>query len=218
MELDVALKTRRSVRIFQSGSPSRDEIEELIEAANWAPSACNVQGWKYIVVDKPEIKQAMVDNGGAIIIKTAPIGILVLYDNRTKNIDYADYIISGGMAIENILLKAHELNLGACCVCHLPSPKYLRKIFGIPNYYDVIAYVLVGIPRIKPGTMARKYSLAEVMAYNKFDITWPRENIKPLKLWFQRWLIRGYYCLPQTVKVKWLNKILDKKFVKKFEN
>jgi len=133
MDFISLIKTRRSIRLFQDKKIDRKTAKKIIEIATYAPSACNIQGWRFIVVDDQTKKQEIVDHGGSINIKNAPLGILVLYDNRTKNTEYADDVQSAAAAIQNMLLKIHDLGLSACWTCHLPSRKQLRKIFNIPK-------------------------------------------------------------------------------------
>ena len=83
--LDV-LGRRRSIRIYKPDPVPEDVLTEILKAGQMAPSACNKQNWKFIVIDDDKIKQTLVDMGAAIFIKKAPVGILVLYDNRTQNI------------------------------------------------------------------------------------------------------------------------------------
>lgn len=216
--IDEIIKKRRSVRIFSDQAVEKEKIEKLIEAATYAPSACNVQGWKFIVVDRQEIKDEIVDLGGSIHIKNAPVGILALYDNRTKNSEYRDDIQSASAAIQNIHLTAVDLGLASCWACHLPTHGQLRKLLKIPSYFSPIAYILLGYSKNPPQEVPRKYSLGEVMNYNEFSKNWPVDKISFLKLIIQRLLIKIYRFTPKIIKKKILNKILDKNFVKKFEN
>ena len=218
MELDTVIKKRRSIRIFQDQPVEKKVIKLLIDAAIHAPSACNIQGWKFIVVDDIKIKNKLVDFGGAQTIKKAPLGILVLYDNRSKEIERMDYIQSAAAAIQNLLLKATELGLGSCWICHLPTNKNLRKIFKVPDHFSPIAYILLGYPQQAAKEVARKYSLDQIMNYNQFSADWPSHKINKFNLMLNKILVKIYYLAPNLLKKRLLNKILDKKFVKKFDN
>jgi nitroreductase len=62
MDVLEAIKGRRSVRAFESGKDvSEKTIEGLIIAAQWAPSAGNVQPWEFIVVRRSEIKKRLAE-------------------------------------------------------------------------------------------------------------------------------------------------------------
>jgi len=218
MELVEVLKTRRSVRVFEDREIDSEKIKEIIELATHAPSACDVQGWRFIVVNDQMIKDKIVDLGGSIIIKNAPVGILVVYDNRSKNYQYKDYIQSASAAIQNIHLVARNLGLGSCWVCHLPKPKHLKKLLDIPRYFSPIAYVLLGYPKNQPNAVSRKYTVEKIMSYNSFSDDLAVDKVSSLKLLIERILVRIYYLTPLFIKKQFLNRLLDSKFVKKFKN
>lgn len=217
MDLINLIKTRRSVRIFQDKKIDRETVKKIIEAATYAPSACNVQGWRFIVIDDEKKKQEIVDNGGSINIKKAPLGILTLYDNRTKNTEYLDNIQSGAAAIQNMLLTVHNLGLGACWICHLPSKRDLRKIFNIPKTMSPVAYILIGHKKQESREMPRKYNLGELIGFNEFSSN-INQGEKQSNLLIKKILTKTFLLLPAFIKKRWLNKYLDKNFVKKFKN
>ena len=59
MELQEALTGRRTVRRFLDKPVPRQIVEKLVDAARWAPSACNLQLWGFVVVDDPELRAAI---------------------------------------------------------------------------------------------------------------------------------------------------------------
>jgi len=192
VQLEEAIFGRRSVRSFESWAVEQEKINKIIEAAIHAPSASNKQAWKFIVVDDMAIKAEICKMNGSVvsvgsdIISNAPNGILVLYRNDvSKNYKmYRDTIQSASGAIENMLLMAHSLGLGACWLCKLPVQKKMRKLFSIPSTYDIISYVVVGYPKASfdehtirhfkgdkssAEKRIRKYTVEEVTSYNRFE-------------------------------------------------
>lgn len=218
MDTFETIKKRRSIRKYQDRKIDLKLLEEIVGAAAMAPSACNIQGWKFIVIDQQSIKDKIVKNGGSILIKNTPTGILVLYDNQTINSEYHDDIQSAAAAIENLMLAATAKNLGCCWICHLPKKNVLRKILKIPGNYSPIAYVLIGIPLTEPKNMARKYKLADIMSFNKFSADWPLTKINPGLILTKKVLVKIYYLLPSWLKKGLINNWLDKNIVKKFDN
>ena len=218
MDFISLIKTRRSIRLFQDKKIDRETAKKIIEMATYAPSACNIQGWRFIIVDKQDKKQEMVDYGGSINIKNAPLGILALYDNRTKNTEYRDDIQSAAAAIQNMLLTIHNLGLGACWICHLPSKKQLRKIFNIPSVISPIAYIAIGYKKNEPKEMVRKYNLNKIVSFNEFSSNIKIEEIKQSNLLIKKILTKIYLLMPVFIKRKWLNQYLNENFVKKFKN
>jgi len=218
MDFTSLIKTRRSIRLFQDKKIDRSTAKKIIEMATYAPSACNIQGWRFIVIDDQAKKQEIVDSGGSINIKRAPLGVLVLYNNRTKNTEYQDNIQSAAAAIQNMLLTIHNLGLGACWTCHLPSKKQLRKIFNIPNVMSPIAYIIIGYKKNEITAMPRKHSLDEIVGFNEFSSNINVKDMEQSNLLIKKILTKTYRLMPVFIKRKWLNQYLDKNFVKKFKN
>ncbi len=214
MDLFSAINSRRSIRKYSDKKISTDDLEKIVEAGIHAPSACDIQGWKFIVVDDPELMREIVDKGAASFIKDAPLGILVLYDNRTDNLEYMDHVQSASAAIQNMILSAHALGIGSCWVCHLPRKQELRKLFGIPSYYDPIAYITLGYYDEKPKLRPRKRKVKELISYNKFGFDESEIPNTGMNLCLKRLFRRVYYLLPFR---KYLKPIVDKKFEKKFD-
>ena len=213
MDLDLAIKERRSIRVYDNVPVSKEKLYEIIQAGVWAPSACNLQLWKFIIIDQPEILKKICELGGASFIKNVNQAIVVLYNNQTDNIEYSDYIQSGSAAIQNMLLKAHSLNIGTCWVNNLPNKKVLRKLLDIPEYYDPIAMITLGYYSQKINARDRKYDLNTQIAYNKF--TFSDIDKKPwMKVKLRRCARKIYKKMPCK---KVLNKFVGK-LEKKFDN
>lgn len=169
MDIEEAIFTRRSVRKYLD-KPVEDEIiSKIISAGFWAPSACNRQGWKFIVIKDKKIKEELVREG-VIHLKNPPAGIFVLYDKRNLNKEYQDHIQSGAAAIQNMHLMAHSLGIGTCWVAHLPRKKRLRRLLDIPWNYEPIALVTLGYYEKKPKAPKRKFeNVEELVCYNRFN-------------------------------------------------
>lgn len=214
VELMEAILGRRSIRRFQDKTIDAETIEKIIDAARWAPSNTNRQGWRYIVVRDKTVMKEIVNNGGASLIVDAPTGILVLYDNRSANLEYKDYIQSAAASIQNILLRAHSLGLGSCWVCQLPNKKKMRQIFGIPRFYDPIAYLALGYAQTFPLPPPRKKQLSEIIAFDKFEFK-EKPSSNWVKLSLKRFLTKIYFSMPLFLK-KATRNFVEQHFVTKF--
>lgn len=215
MELNKVIKGRRSIRNYVDRPIEKEKIEKIIEAGTMAPSACDIQGWRFIVINNKKLKEKIVNAGGAHFIKNAPVGILVLYDNRTDNVEYMDYIQGASAAIQNMLLTAHSLGLGSCWVCHLPTKKQLRSLLKIPWYYDPIAYITIGYHKKEPRSRPRRHETNKLTAYNIFDFDEKTPSKIYLKSRIKR-ILRGIYLrLPTPIKK--ILKPLERKVEVKFE-
>lgn len=214
MELTTAVTTRRTVRTYL-GKPVPDElIEALLHESTRAPSACNIRGWRFIVIRDPEQLRWLYANGSAAFIKEAPHAVLVCYDNRTENSAWNDHEQSAAAAITCFQLLAHEQGIGSCWICHLPPREEVRIHFGIPAEYSPIAVITFGYYRLEEILTPRDLSEdARMVAHEKWDFA-PDTRAEAAGLPFHvrkvvRWL---YYLLPWR---GWLRKY-TLKYEKKF--
>lgn len=216
MDVLKLIRDRRSIRHFKDTPIPRDVIESLIDLGRWAPSHCNFQSCRFILVEDKFIRRSMVDHGGSAVIASAPLGILICNDHRSVNTNYRDWIQSAAAAAQNILLGAHAFGLGGCWVCHLPRPQTLKRIFNIPPFYSPVTYVALGYPLWQPKPVLRRRKIAEIYNVDRFpDLSEAHNNsfifsLKKLTLWC-------YYLLPRTLKKK-IAEFVDGKFIKKYEN
>lgn len=218
MDLIETLITRRSIRRFINQAVPQDLIEKVISLAIQAPSACNRQEWRFIVIKSEDIKKKIFNLGGSVVITKAPVVILVLYSNQTNNLEYSDHIQSAAAAIQNLLLAAHNYNLAGCWICHLPDKKTIRKLLDIPKIFDPVAAVAIGYPEIIPKEVPRKYRLEQIISYDIFNFPEANEVEKDRNLRPRRILIYIYKHCPLLFKIGFLNKFIEKSLVKKFDN
>ncbi|RJP35269.1 MAG: nitroreductase family protein [Actinobacteria bacterium] len=124
MDVFEAMEKRRSVRSFDPAGDVPDEmVEELLRCACQAPSAGNVQPWRFIVVRDVEMKRELVAAAlGQGFLAEAPVVIVVCADLAAHSLSYGQrgvelYSIQDtAAAIENLLLAATALGLGTCWV------------------------------------------------------------------------------------------------------
>ena len=117
MELLKLIKTRRSIRRFNAGKKVEEEkIEAILDAAIYAPSAGNIQPWKFYVVLNENIKQELsVAACGQKFISRASHVIVVCIDKEEASSNYGTrgenlYSIQDtAAAIQNMLLMIHNL-------------------------------------------------------------------------------------------------------------
>jgi nitroreductase len=158
MELDQAIRERRSIRKFSDQAVSDREIGQLLEAARWAPSWKNGQVWEFIVVrDREVIEQitATYREGNsarqcslaapALIVACAKTGVSGTIDGveRTKFTSW--FMFDLGLAVQNLCLKAHDLGLGTVVVGSLGHDR-CRELLGLPEGYEVVVALPLGRP------------------------------------------------------------------------
>ena len=166
MELEDAIHGRRSIRSFSGMAVSDAAVAWIIDAARWAPSACNLQAWEFVVVRERAAKKRLADAGAVAFIREAPIAIYVLYRSDATSENHAN-IQSAAAAVQNMLLMAHSLGLGSVWVCQCGDRDEVRKILGIPREYEIPCAVLVGHPKGRPSPPRRR-EVAELMHRERF--------------------------------------------------
>ena len=217
MDVFEAIKGRRTIRHFTEKPVPEDIFKKIIDAARWAPSACNRQGWRFIVIKNKEQIEKLEKAGTVYFLKRIPLPILVLYDKRTDNTAYQDHIQSASAAIQNMFLAAHSLGLGMVWCDNLPSKRYIRKLFKIPWHYDIISLAGLGYYNKEnlPKALPRKKEIEELYCYDYWSLNEEIPGRLNLKLRVKKFLRGTYHSMPLFIK-KYLNPIA-KKFEKKFD-
>jgi len=213
VELTEAVRTRRTVRTYLEKPVPDELIETLLRESTRAPSACNIRGWRFIVIHDPAQFRWLYENGSAAFIKDAPQAVLVCYDSRTENAAWNDNEQSAAAAITCFQLLAHEQGIGSCWICHLPPRAEVRRHFDVPAEYDPIALVSFGY--YLPGKVPEPRDLSgdtRMVAYGSWDFE-PDARADSAGLTFARKVARWlYYLLPWR---GWLRKYALK-YEKKF--
>lgn len=169
MDVFEAVLGRRSVRRFERKPLKDGQLEKLVEAARWAPSAGNMQPWRFVVVTDDETKrQLAADSYGQMFVAEAPLVIGVLVLPEESALRYGDrgrrlYSIQDtAAAVQNILLTAYEMGLGSCWVGAFDDGAVAKTLECGPEEIPV-ALVPVGWPAGK-GRSSRR-GLDEVVRY-----------------------------------------------------
>jgi len=186
MKLKQAIYNRRSVRIFQDKKVEAKKISQIIDAAQWAPSACNKQGWRFIAVSDKKIKEAIIRKAGSTyLIKKAPLVIFVLYQKHLTERKYS-HVQSAAAAIQNLLLMAYSLGLGATWSTGLGKIEEIKKELKIPDNFQVIACVVLGYSREQPMTPQRK-KIEEILSFDYFDFA---DSSYPFSYDIKKWSLK----------------------------
>ena len=154
------IKSRRSTRAFKSELPPKDQIMQIVEAAEWAPSGMGKYLWHFTVVYSAEksLKLARAvaeaDNRGPQYnFYGAPVNIIISYKR-----DEHHALVDGAAAMENLLLMATELGLGSCWINQLYRTREDREVqeklaeIGVTPEEMPVAALALGWPAVDfPG-------------------------------------------------------------------
>ena len=161
MECIQAIKGRRSIRRFKDIPISRDMINQLLNAAQMAPSAGNIQARDFIIVSEKRLREQLAKAAfGQSFIEQAPIDIVVIANIERSSVRYGKrgelYAIQDATAsIMNILLMAYSIGMGSCWVGAFDEDA-IRILLGL-HLINIrpIAIIPIGYPDETPITPPR---------------------------------------------------------------
>ena len=163
MDAITVLKTRRSVRSFESTPISREIIEDIIDCARMAPTARGEQPWEFIAVtDRRTLARiAHITDHGAFI-GDSPACVAVFCADTTY------FLEDGSAATENILLAAWAHGIGSCWVAgdKKPYAEAVRRVTGAPDGYRLISLIAIGHAANVPSPGKR--ALSDVLHWERF--------------------------------------------------
>ncbi len=165
------VSSRYSCRAYTNAPVSHDEVMAILETARLAPSACNKQPWKFMVLTSEEDKNVVIDSYSRDWIKTAPVYIVALgcekeaWHRGSDNFDATPVDLS--IACEHICLAATSLGLGSCWVCNFDEEK-LRAELNISEEWIPIAIIPIGYPDPEVAVPEKKRkTIDEIVQWGK---------------------------------------------------
>ena len=138
---------RRSVRFWDNNKVPVKIINDIIEMATMAPSSCNRQPWKFVVVTNSN--KSPKDHGATnkTILAKAPHIIYIAVDERLFPEKYAP-AVDAGIAAENSLLAIEHFGLAGCVMyqAEMVNQKKLRTMLELKSYYYIYLAITFGYP------------------------------------------------------------------------
>jgi len=168
MDFAELVRRRRSVRKYAARPVEKEKLDLCVEAARLAPSACNGQPWKFIVVDEPAALARLSEAafGGlysmtafaakapalvAVVSEKSPLA--PAFGNLVQKTSFK--LIDVGIAAEHFVLQACDLGLGTCLIGWFDMKKAAAAL-GVPESRKVELLISVGYPAEEPGPRPRK--------------------------------------------------------------
>ncbi len=162
------IKSRRSVKKYKPDPVAKELIEQVVEAGLCAPSGLNAQSAIILAVTNKELRDELSFlNAGKDPFKRsdpfygAPCVLVVLAEKSAHT-----YVYDGSLVMENLLLAAESLGLGACWIHRAketfesPEGKAILKKLGIEGDYEGIGNCILGYPDMLPQEKPRKANRA----------------------------------------------------------
>ncbi len=169
---------RRSIRRYKPDPVEREKLDLCLEAARLAPSACNAQPCRFVVLDEPALRDKFcgeVFTGVYSVTRfaaAAPVIVAVTSDtgklsawlgNQVQDTNFR--LVDIGIAAEHFVLAAAEQGLGTCWIGWF-NARTAAKALGLGRGRKVEVLLSVGYPAESPAPRPRK-SKEDYSSYNK---------------------------------------------------
>ncbi|MCU0915603.1 MAG: nitroreductase family protein [Planctomycetes bacterium] len=169
MDVSEAIRNRYSCRHYRDKPLEQNHLTAVLEAARQAPSAKNLQDWRFVVVTDKQTKkrlaaaannQTFLEEAGAIVVACTVSDHVMRCGQGVGPIDVA-------IALEHMCLQATELGLATCWIGSFYADK-VRSIVGIPDNIVVIELLALGYPADAPKEHRRE-ALDRIVSFEKWQ-------------------------------------------------
>jgi nitroreductase len=159
---------RRSIRSFCCQKVPDVLIQQMIEAAMLAPSACNYQPWYYIIVDDPKLLESIHAAYPREWFAKAQQIIVICGDHQKswkRSYDAKDHCdIDIAITVDHLTLMATELGIGTCWVCHF-DPEKVKNALQLPSHIEPVVLIPFGYPADSPSHPVKSRKPANELVY-----------------------------------------------------
>ena len=180
MDFSQLVQKRESVRRYDHRPVEEEKIEQIMAACRMAPSACNSQPWRFVVVTDPDLKDQMAQATYNSMLRfnrfalEAPVIVALVAETpnwlskmggTVKNKEY--YLMDIGVVADHFCLQAADRGLGTCMLGWFDEGK-VRELLHIPEKRRIPLLFTLGYPeKEEPRKKVRK-PREEVFGYNRY--------------------------------------------------
>ncbi len=201
-----AIRLRRSIRKYTDQPVEWDKIGTVVDAGRVAPTAGNLQSWRFVVIESGHKRKAIAEACmQQYWMEEAPVHILVVMMLKKVREFYGQrgvefYAVQeAAMAAQNMMLAAHAIGLGTCFVSAFDESRVI-DILGLPGDIKPMAIVALGYPAETPEEPL-KFRIENVTFMDR----WGQQNIARIKdvdnvIWNFRVVERGMKLGADVVK------------------
>lgn len=148
MDVMETIKSRYSCRSYENRPIEPEKLKMLMEAARLAPSARNVQDWRFVLVTDAKTRKALQFAAASQeFVGQAPVVIVACScTHKRMNLCGQPYAsVNVSIALEHIVLAATSLGLATCWIGSF-KPQSVRRILNIPTHIEIVELMTVGYP------------------------------------------------------------------------
>jgi len=164
-----AIGKRYSCRAYEDRPVEPQKLESIFEAARLAPSAKNMQDWRFVVVTDKETKRKLAEAANNQMF-IADAGVVIAACSNSDHVMRCGQPVGPidvAIALEHICLQTAELGLATCWIGSF-YPEKVRAVLGIPDNIAVIELMALGYPADKPKE-PRREPIENILCYEKWQ-------------------------------------------------
>ena len=173
-------KNRQSDRGYLEKPIKREKINYCIQSAQFAPSACNSQPWRFVVIDNPELIKIIGQTAFKTIMPinhwaySAPVIILQLSTKQNLKTRIGSWIkrhdfrsIDSGIAVSHLTLAAESQGIASCIIGWF-NEKPLKSILKIPRNLRIEMIITMGYAKNSKKRPKKRLLLEQICSFNEF--------------------------------------------------
>lgn len=163
------IKKRRSVRRFDGTKIPDECMQQILEAARWAPSGANAQPWRFIVVTEKEKLKSMAERCYYKTFKSRHVGeagavVVICADPDAGS---QTYQLDAAIAGTNMTLMATSLGIGSCWIGAFEEEN-LKTMLNIPLKLKLVALIAFGY-ELGKASVPPRLPLSSIVHHETYD-------------------------------------------------
>lgn len=171
---------RQSVREYCDRAVDSEMIEYCLEAARLAPSACNSQPWRFVVVDDAELREKVAKETFGKLVSInhfslqAPVLLAIVAEKQAKTAWLAGLVknrrfelMDIGIAAEHFCLAATEQGLGTCMMGWFDE-RAVKKLLNVPKGKRVELIITLGYAASDKVRSKKRKTIDEMRGFNRY--------------------------------------------------
>jgi nitroreductase len=171
MDFMTLVRERYSVRAYEAVPVEDDKLDQVLQAARLAPTAANRQPFQVIVIHtagrEEELQRVYPKpwfTEGPLVVGIVALPAESWYRKKYDDMNYC--YVDCAIAMDHLILAAHELGLGTCWIADF-NPGAAREVLELPDGAELVAITPLGYPNDEPKPKRRK-SLSDLVRYERW--------------------------------------------------
>jgi nitroreductase len=170
MEVYEAIRLRKAVRSYQDRSVEKDKLERVLGAARLAPSARNMQEWRFVLVTDRATREALrqtANNQAFVAEAPVVIACCAVKSDHVMRCGQPSYPIDVALAVDHLSLAAVAEGLGTCWIGAFDETE-AKRVIKAPSDVRVVALLTLGYPVDASPVSKNRLPLQEIVRYERW--------------------------------------------------